>query len=204
MLESIWIRKVEDSNDCCLFVHGRAGNYNVMSAFSSLIPKNVSIVSVQAPYQTTAEDLIGTNVSSGFSWWSGRVREKADQVQQQEIDKSLALLEQFCEECSPKPRFAAGFSQGAAMLSMLIQKRPDLLERCALLAGFVIPLEGQSKPTTKVLMTNGSKDEIISVDWARAGAEVLKTKGFDLTYIETDAGHKVGAQAMGPLKNWFI
>lgn len=208
MLEHIWLRKTDESNECCIFVHGRAGNYSVMSAFSSLIPSRLSIVSIQAPFPDTPPT---SAQKTAFSWWNDMFRDQPSEEQKKQIESSFDKIEKFIDSLELKPRIAVGFSQGAAMLSLYIQRKPQTLKACALLAGFVLKNEEPeyyekkpgSGPECKIFMTHGTNDQIIDINWAKEGYSLLKNKGFNLTFLETDAAHKVAASAMTELKKWL-
>lgn len=182
-------------------VHGRAGTHDVMWAFRRTAPETFSLVAPQA----SVPDPIG-----GFSWW--QVVPQPDP-----IDVSLARSEtllSFCREfeksnsLNPTVRLAIGFSQGAALLSLAMQKAPAYFHGVGLLAGFV--LEHPEKiaspdPLTEaeVFMAHGSEDEVVPIERARSGYRLLSGSGVEVVFYKDPVGHKVGTTGMRAMKEWL-
>lgn len=178
------------------FVHGRAGSLTVMSTFTRAVPESWHVVFVEAP----VSDPIG-----GFSWWDINNPEgKAEQRL-----RSLALLTAFingyatAHQLSPSRTVAFGFSQGAAMLSILMQQQPQTFSAVALLSGFVIQQEQiPPGPYPAIFVAHGMDDQVITIEHALEGVQFLEEHGFKVT-IQTEAvGHKVGIQGMRALREW--
>jgi phospholipase/carboxylesterase len=101
-----------------------------------------------------------------------------------------------------------GFSQGAAMSNLLAFLNPQRIRRAGILAGFVPsgleelvpkhPLEG--KP---FFVTHGTKDEMVTIDRARASMSLLEQAGAKVTYCEDEVGHKVSVTCLRALKEFF-
>ncbi len=179
-----------------LLVHGRAGNVSVMSTFSRSLPPDWGLVFVQAPFT----DSIG-----GFSWWD--IQKPTIKYEQQ--SSSVTLLTSFlsdfliAQQLAPRFMVAIGFSQGAAMISILAQSYPEQFKALALLSGFIIPQQVRSdviKP--HILVIHGTNDDIISLDKVTEGIEHLRSQGYEVTLQTEDVGHKVGIQGMRLLKDW--
>jgi phospholipase/carboxylesterase len=194
--------KYQFSSDPCaplvFLVHGRAGTYDVMWAFRRILPEHCSIIAPQAP----EPDMLG-----GYSWWdveNGRAPEAAcansTELLWKFLHKSLAYYSR-----SPRGVLALGFSQGAGILSKLVQHEPEFFAGVALLAGFVITSDHSLPANTKlppVLMIHGSKDDIIPVADAQRGRDYLVGKGFKVRYHDDPVGHKIGSPGMPLLGEW--
>lgn len=182
-----------------ILVHGRAGHLRIMSPFLRAIPESWGIVMVQAP----KPDPIG-----GFSWW----RIAASETDAPESpDDGVAALVSFIRllqnaRSANSRLIGVGFSQGAAVLSALALQHPALIQRVAMLAGFVLP---RPVTTTKtgakpdILMISGSKDETIPIEQAREGVNFLRGAGYTVTFHEEEVGHKVGTAGMRVLQRWL-
>jgi predicted esterase len=100
---------------------------------------------------------------------------------------------------------AMGFSQGAAVCSLLAFLYPQRIRKVAILAGFVPrgleelapgrPLE--QKP---FFVAHGTRDATVTVEHARASIEVLEQAGAQVTYCEDDVGHKVSLHCLRALR----
>ena len=181
-----------------LFVHGRAGHGRVMDIFAHSIPHHWGILSFQAP----VPDPLG-----GFSWWL------VDDQQSPLVDnvlKAATLFEQSLhhahEECGIRPKgvVGVGFSQGAGLLSYVIQTRIGLLQAYASLAGFVIPIEAPNLPQSfPCFFAHGENDAILPIAKAREGAVLLEKAGANIEFHADAVGHKVGPVGMRMFRSWL-
>jgi phospholipase/carboxylesterase len=96
---------------------------------------------------------------------------------------------------------AMGFSQGAAMTLALALLHPERVRRLVVLSGF-IPVNGEillnsdslfGKP---VFLSHGRQDDLIPVEQARTTLVSLQKAGAQVTYCESDAGHKVSKECL--------
>ena len=192
------IREPSDPSAPLLFlVHGRAGNKDVMWAFARSVPESWGIIAPQAPLS----DPVG-----GYSWWL-----VDSPTRSQEIEQAATALRSFilehAEARNAPIRIAAGFSQGAGLLSLLLQREPEFFKGVALLAGFVL------KPTSvpdacnqqhaRVFVGHGSLDETVSIQSAINGVEQLRAQGFSVEFHQDPVGHKVGSISMRAFKEFL-
>jgi predicted esterase len=189
-------RSFDAAADAPLFVliHGRAGNHDVMSAFKGCIPPGCNVLLPQA-HKPDAQ--------GGFSWWTVDediyFRERAASAAEQ----MRAFIEGVTAHyrLAPRRTVAFGFSQGAALLSVLIQRSSGMLQGAALLAGFVIEEAGTpAPPLPEILIAHGLNDEVVAVPRARKGADFLRGRGYAVEYHEDPVGHKIGSQGMRALR----
>jgi len=99
-----------------------------------------------------------------------------------------------------------GFSMGAVMSYSvgLGEGRPTPAGLLAF-SGFVPIVEGWSpelegREGLRVVIHHGVNDPIISVDFARQARELLEGGGIEPAYLETDAGHWLPPEALGPAR----
>jgi predicted esterase len=101
-----------------------------------------------------------------------------------------------------------GFSQGAAMSNLLAFLYPQRIRKTGILAGFVPgglealvskrPLDGKL-----FFVTHGTKDEMVTIDRARASISLLEQAGAKVTYCEDEVGHKVSVTCLRALREFF-
>lgn len=179
-----------------LFVHGRAGNHDVMWTFKRCLPANVNIISPQAPLV----DPIG-----GFSWWHIDLPKEERRVQ---IEDSLSKLLYFINEAinkyelAPSHIVAYGFSQGSGLLSLAMQREPELFDGVAILAGFVIKEKEPRPLNIPVIMLHGENDQILKLESANENFAYLQSLGTKAELFTDPVGHKVGTSGMKKLKEW--
>src|SRR5918994_221752 len=128
--------------------------------------------------------------------------------------QSIGWLLRLVDEYAASVRLQAedfdvmGFSQGAAMSSTLAFLYPKRIRKVGILAGFVPggleelvtqrPVEG--KP---FFVAHGTKDEMVTIERARASIETLERAGAQITYCEDEVGHKVSVNCLRALKDFF-
>ncbi len=181
-----------------LLVHGRAGTYDVMWAFRRCLPEKCNIIAVQAP----EPDELG-----GYSWWqidNQKTTREAVSAGMKRLSDFISRMERYYS-LTPTKRAALGFSQGAGILSLLIQETSQSFDAVALLAGFVIEGLGPDLPAKRpeILVLHGSLDDIVPVERAHVGRALLQGRGYSVVFHEDPVGHKVGVPGMRLLREWL-
>jgi phospholipase/carboxylesterase len=102
-----------------------------------------------------------------------------------------------------------GFSMGAVMSYSvgLGAGRPRPAGILAL-SGFVPTVEGWEpdligRAGLPVLIHHGRNDPVIEVGFGRAARDLLEPAGLDVTYLESDAGHWVPPEVIGPARDFI-
>ncbi|MFM2095753.1 MAG: hypothetical protein RIS70_2877 [Planctomycetota bacterium] len=179
-----------------VLVHGRAGNRHSMSMFRQVLPAGVNVLAPEAFLDDPAD--------GGRSWWFSGDRSPESH------DAARERFEQFLDRAvgfyglRPASVVGVGFSQGAALLSLIVQEQPWRLHRAALLAGFVIERSVEKAgQRPDVFIAHGTVDPIVPIERARRGAEWLRQCDCDVTVVEDPVGHKIGREGMRQLKGWL-
>lgn len=203
-----WTLRVRESQHSTprllLMIHGVTGDENSMWVFARDMPAHYWILAPRAPY--TAEP-------GGYSWRPPQF-ENMDGPGLERLKKSAEALIHLVDAYSASVGIDSslfdvmGFSQGAAMSSMLAFLYPHRISKAGILSGFVPnaleelvsqrPLEG--KP---IFVAHGAKDETVTVDRARASMALLRQAGARVTYCEDNVGHKVGVNCLRKLKEFL-
>jgi phospholipase/carboxylesterase len=102
-----------------------------------------------------------------------------------------------------------GFSMGAVMsyAVALGEERPSPGAIIAM-SGFIPTVEGwrphlAGRVGLPVLIHHGRRDPVIEVDFGRSAAELLRSGGLDVTYLESDAGHWLPPEAVEQAASWM-
>jgi len=175
-----------------------------MWVFARNLPAHYWIVAPRAPY--TAE-------AGGYSWRLPQF-ENMNRLSLDLLRSAGEALIQLVDEYSASVGIdtttfdVMGFSQGAAMSNVLAFLYPQRIRKTGILAGFVPggleelvtqrPLQG--KP---FFVTHGTRDDMVSVDQARASVKTLEQAGANVTYCEDDVAHKVSVNCLRALKEFF-
>lgn len=183
-----------------IFVHGRAGNLNVMSLFRRALPDSMAILQVQAPF----EDPLG-----GWSWWnveSPAATRGAQMKQSESLLRSTLSSILGAHQSRPQSVVAFGFSQGGAMLSMLIsQSPPPQIQRIVFLSSFLLREHfiESSWERLPVFWAHGENDAVIPFTRAAEDVAMLEAAGALVDFHHDPVGHKVGAQSLRALRDWI-
>jgi phospholipase/carboxylesterase len=185
-----------------LMLHGWTGNENSMGIFTRNIQAQYAILLPRAPHiapeggYTWREILPGTWGLPGL----------------EELRPSAEAVMEFVDDWSAVHGVdgsnfdVAGFSQGAAMVYALALFFPRRVDRAAALSGFLpsgsevrlAVLEGK-----RFFVSHGRSDEKIPVEQARRVRFLLEQAGVQVSYCETDGGHKVGKECLKGIESFF-
>lgn len=102
-----------------------------------------------------------------------------------------------------------GFSMGAVMSYVmgLSAERPAPAGILAF-SGFIATVEHwqpdlANRTAVRVLIAHGARDQVISVDFARAAAERLRAAGLPVEYRESEAGHHIDPREIPHAGAWL-
>ena len=205
-----WTLRVQESTESSarlmLLIHGLTGDENSMWVFARNFSSDYWMVAPRAPHPSQMEQ-------GGYSWSPAR-HEGEDRPGLEELRPAAETLIRLVDEYSASVGVdtnvfdVMGFSQGAAMASLLAFLYPERIRKVGILAGFVPdglevylskrPLEG--KP---FFVAHGSRDETVSIERARASIKILEQAGAQVTFCEDDVGHKVSVSCLRALKSFF-
>ena len=185
-----------------VMLHGRSGDEDAMWIFGRSLPSDWLVVSPRG---------IKTDPAGGYAW---HPRQRDEWPPLPMFEEAVAALTKFIESlpdlygADSNHIYMMGFSQGAATAYATAMGHPGLVKGIAGLVGFV-PVECDAAVETRVLRdlpifaAVGKEDPFIPLARARGCAETLRDSGADLTYHEYDAGHRINAQGMRDLKQWW-
>lgn len=188
-----------------LLIHGFTGDENSMWVFARDLPSDYWMVAPRAPY--VAEP-------SGYSW---RPAEMSDldltglERLRSVAEDLIRLIDTYQAPVgldSTKPLDALGFSQGAAMCSLLAFLYPDRIRKLGILAGFVpssVEALVEQRPLAgkQVFVAHGTQDETVPVDRARSSIKILEQAGAQVTYCEDEVGHKLSLTCLHALRKYL-
>lgn len=206
-----WTLRVREATQAparlLLLIHGLTGDENSMWVFARDLPPHYWIVAPRAPH-------LSGMPQGGYSWRPAD-SEAEDRPSLEQLQPAVEALLRFVDDYAASVGLDAatfdvmGFSQGAAMSSLLAFLHPKRVRKAGLLAGFVPggldgllsqrPLEG--KP---FFVAHGTKDETIPIARARSSVDVLEQAGAQVTFCEDDVGHKVSITCLKALKKFLI
>jgi len=178
-----------------VLLHGWTGDETVMWIFARKLAKHRWVLAPRGPVSAP---------EGGFGWLPHRTAGGEWPILadfQTAADQVMAALPGWLEQAGvpravqEKPLDLMGFSQGAAMALALAAFYPRQVERVAALAGFLPAPAGAVALTVfsgkKIYIAHGTQDETVPVSMAQESARILQSAGAQVTYCESDAGHKL-------------
>lgn len=187
-----------------LLIHGLTGDENSMWVFARDLPAHYWIIAPRAPYPAQP---------FGYSWRKNQIN-----IEQSSFDQLASNAEglirlvdvyQASVKLEAQTFDVMGFSQGAAMSSVLTFLHPDRIIKTGILAGFV-PSGMETLAASRPLMgkpffvAHGTKDDTVPIDRARASIKILEDAGAQVTYCEDEVGHKVSLTCLRALRDFLI
>ncbi len=185
-----------------VMLHGWTGDENSMWIFSRRLPGAYWKIAPRGPINAP---------EGGFGWIAsppGHPVSLADY--KPVVDRLLVQLDRWARDQSLDTRSfdLLGFSQGAFMvyaLGLIYPERTRLLGALAayLPARWVDGIDLKGIRRKRFYLAHGTQDEIIPVEKARETNQLLRTLGSDVTYCEAPIGHKLSAQCLDGLEDFF-
>jgi phospholipase/carboxylesterase len=184
-----------------VMIHGWTGDENSMWVFTRGLSPDYWIVAPRAPH--TAEP-------SGYSWRPLQPGTWGMPSLEQLYPAAEGLI-CLMDEYTASVKFEAltfdvmGFSQGGAMVNVLGMLFPQRIQKMGVLAGFVPAgldehIAKKALAGKNVFVAHGTKDEMVTVERARASMGLLEQAGADITYCEDEVGHKLSKDCLRALE----
>jgi phospholipase/carboxylesterase len=202
-----WTLRVRSSKNpkrLLLLIHGWTGDENSMWVFARDLPADYWIIAPRGPH--AAEP-------GGFSWrppQPGTHGRPSLEMLKPAADRLIAFVDAYSSTVGvDASQFdVMGFSQGAAMSNVLALLHPERIHKAGILAGFVPSgleeiIARRPLVDKPFFVAHGIQDEMVPIDRARASIELLEQAGARVTYCEDEVGHKVSANCMRALKEFF-
>lgn len=188
-----------------ILLHGYGSNEQDLFSFAEELPKELLIVSVQAPYE------IGYG---GYAWYAinfDNVNGKFSDLKQAKT--SLVKIATFIDDIktkyntNPNKTFLLGFSQGAILSYSLSLFYPNKVNHVIALSGYVntelLPKDISKNIKTDYYSSHGIVDQVLPVDWARKSKTFLDNLELTNVYSEYNVGHGVAPQNFYSFKSWI-
>ncbi len=183
-----------------VMVHGRSGDENVMWVFARALP---------APWLMVAPRAITPDPDGGYAWHPRKPNEWPAIGM---FDNAVESIAQFIRalpalyHADLNHIYLMGFSQGAAASYATALKYPGLAQGIAGLVGFApLGVDTGMHPLAglPIFMAVGRSDPTIPLEIAQRCAQTLRAAGAALDERIYDTGHKLNAEGMRDLKQWW-
>jgi len=185
-------------------LHGWSGDEASMWVFASRLPENDLLLAPRGLYPTPM---------GGYGWHpttAGKTWPGVDDFHPA-IEGLLDLMENWPAGAPPADfsRFRlAGFSQGGALAYAFTLLHPERVIALAGLASFLPEGAAAYLPAGRlqglpVYISHGEKDHLVPAARARQAAQWLGQAGAQVSYCESDVGHKLSADCFRGMEVFF-
>ena len=203
-----WVVKVQPPKQperprVLLLLHGWTGDESVMWIFTRNLPANTWLFAPRGQV---------ISPEGGYGWLEHELAAGWPTLDQF-AGPAAALINAFhawkAEAGAPQDPFdVMGFSQGAAMAYALGAIYPQQVSRVIALAGFMPRETGESAKYAaykgkKVYMAHGTADKTVPVRCAQDAVQTLQQHGAQVTYCESEVGHKLSAACLRGLETFL-
>lgn len=187
-----------------VLIHGWTGDENSMWVFTRRFPPDYWMIAPRAPHKADP---------SGYSWRPPQPElfgRPSLEALKPAAEALIKLIDEYAASVKIDARQfdAVGFSQGGAMVNALGLLYPERVRKMGVLAGFVpYQMESmiESKPLVgkNIFVAHGTKDEMVTIDRARASMDLLEKAGATITYCEDEVGHKLSSNCLRALETYL-
>jgi phospholipase/carboxylesterase len=183
--------------------HGWMGDEDSMWVFASLLPEHFLVLAPRGIYPVKG---------GGYSW----VPQSSNRWSSVEaFDPAISQLMDLMANwpvTAPWGNFEcfrlAGFSQGAALAYAFTLRHPEVVQAVAGLAGFLpdgahIFGDHPGFKGLPVYISHGNQDRLVPIAKAHEAAQLFDQAGAQVTFCESDVGHKLNADCFKGLEYFF-
>jgi len=188
-----------------LLLHGWTGDETSMGIFASKLPAQALLIAPRGLYASPL---------GGYSWVE---RQERNWPELADFEPAISALVSLLTSADFTRRFPGGdvtqlrllgFSQGAALAYSFAFSRALPLCAVAGLSGFVprlaaVPASGYDLDQLPVFIAHGDQVQLLPIERARQGVEILSQAGAVVSYCEHHAGHKLNAACFRSLQIFF-
>jgi len=183
-------------------IHGFGSNFDDLFSFKTFLPKNLTIISLEAPILLEM---------GGFAWYSINYNENFEKWSNTEeamlsIDQIHSTINILIKKYNLdyKDISLLGFSQGAILSWAIGFNYPRLIRRVIALSGYINEdLINNNNIHFIAYASHGIIDPVIPVDWSRNTIRKYIKTDNKILYKEYNDGHTVSENNLLDLLNWI-
>ena len=183
-------------------IHGYGSNYDDLFSFAPYLPKNLTIIALEAPLSLA---------QGSYAWYhlypeqNGALKSDLNEAQ-----RSLKLITNDIKQLIEKYNInkmdvsVLGFSQGAILSWALAYSKSEIVRRVIALSGYIHESIDTSDPPKFIgYATHGITDEIIPIKMARDSVFPISQKHSTIEYHEFNDGHNISQENFTKMLIWL-
>jgi len=183
-------------------LHGRGSNEDDLIGLARYLPKAIFWLSPRGPFT------LGPN---SFEWFQITQIGKPDPTR---LANALNTLDIFIEEAianypvDKKKIYLLGFSQGSIISMSYALTKPQRVAGVIAQSGYIphesgLQIDEAGIKNKPFILTHGTQDPMLPVDWARRSRDTLQKLETDLEYHEFNMGHNISEESLTVINSWL-
>lgn len=189
-----------------ILLHGVGSNKEDLFALRKHLPKNLLIISTEAPIK------MGEN---RYGWYLVDFSTGKPVYKPEEAQKSQQIILNFIDEIVEKygvkndNLYLLGFSQGAIMSLGIALTNPNKIAGILALSGRVLKEDKANKVSNnamehlKIMIAHGTVDNVLPIRHARESKVLFETMPSKLIYKEYNMGHQISEEELKDILNFL-
>ncbi|MCG6151038.1 alpha/beta hydrolase [Leptospira bandrabouensis] len=190
-----------------LLLHGVGSNEEDLFSLASNLPDSFLIVSLRGPL------VLGPK---SFGWYEVLFTTGQPKINLDQEKESRKLLLDFLDYLKFNHQYdesnvwTCGFSQGAIMSYSIGLLYPEKFKGIIALSGRLLEENKEMIKVTddlfkkKIFISHGTKDRVLSVEYARSVKQYLESIGIRPYYQEYEEGHSINREMLKDLIQWLV
>ena len=185
-----------------LALHGRGSNEGDLISLAQYLPQNFLWVSPRGTFELGPDS---------FEWFQITQIGKPDPTR---LANALNTLDVFIDEIianypvDKNKLYLLGFSQGSIMSMSYALTRPQRVAGVIAQSGYVpnesgLQIDEAGIKNKPFILTHGTQDSLIPVDWAHRSRDTLQKLEVNLEYHEFNMGHQVSEGSLTAINTWL-
>ncbi len=194
-----------------ILLHGRGADENDLLGLAPELDERLMLFSVRAPFQFPF---------GGFTWFDLDEQGNADpKMFMESYNHLFTFVDEIAAQHASDPKlemapkatkiFLMGFSMGTIMAYAMALTQPERFAGVVAQSGFMreilgLELKWNALQHCPFIITHGTQDTVIPVNWARKTRDMFAAKGnADVVYKEYPMGHQISDASLADVSQWL-
>jgi phospholipase/carboxylesterase len=185
-----------------LALHGRGSNEQDLIGLAEYLPKELLWISPRGTFDLGPDS---------YEWFQITQIGKPDPAR---LANALNTIDKFIDEIienypvDKSKLYLLGFSQGSIVSMSYTLTKPQRVAGVIAQSGYIphesgLQIDEAGIKRKPFILTHGTQDPMLPVDWARRSRDTLQKLDVDLEYHEFNMGHNVSTESLAVINTWL-
>lgn len=200
-------QNISSQTPILVLIHGYGSNEEDLFSFVEDLPKDWLIISLKAPQETPY---------GGYSWYDIDFTNQDKFINVSQAEKSIDLILNTISTIRNQygitdgETHLCGFSQGGILSYALALINPNQFSKIACLSTYPeqkilqnMVRDKKALQHLRFFVSHGTQDQVIPIEWAKKGYELLYDLSIFFSFREYPSGHGINPKNYQDLMNFF-